>query len=77
VVTGYDFGTGQAVGRGTFWVEGDVIVFVWTRSPLPFTKLGVPTTLRWGIFRDKLTISTVPGRESEEVLALRPWIRVR
>ena len=72
---GLDLATGRVLSTGSYKLQGDLIRFVFRRGIA--VRLGVPYWLRWSVYRDRLTFSSVPGRQPLRVLTIRPWTRVR
>ena len=72
---GLDLATERVLSTGSYKLEGDLIRFVFRRGIA--VRPGVPYWLRWSVYRDRLTFSSVPGRQPLGVLAIRPWTRVR
>jgi hypothetical protein len=72
---GLDFSTGRVVATGTYRLTGNVIRFVFKTGVA--VQLGLTYSLRWSVYRDRLTFSSVPGRPSLGAFTLNPWTRVR
>lgn len=72
---GLDLSTGRVVATGTYRLTGNVIRFVFKTGVA--VQLGMTYSLRWSVYRDRLTFSSVPGRPSLGAFTLNPWTRVR
>ena len=72
---GLDLATGRVRGTGTYRLSGDVIRLVFRTGVA--VDPGTVYQLRWSVYRDRLTFSSVPGRPSLLLLTLKPWTRVR
>jgi hypothetical protein len=72
---GLDLATGRVLSTGSYKLEGDLIRFVFRRGIA--VRRGVPYWMRWSVYRDRLTFSSVPDRQTLGVLTIRPWTRVR
>lgn len=59
-----------------FTVSGSLATFVFPRG-VPGTVPGRHYVMRWSIYRDRLTWSSVPGRAPLGAFVITPWIRVR
>jgi hypothetical protein len=75
VFKGLDLNTGRVVATGTYRLTGNVIRFVFKTGVA--VQLGLTYSLRWSVYRDRLTFSSVPGRPSLGAFTLNPWTRVR
>lgn len=75
VFKGLDLSTGRVVATGTYRLTGNVIRFVFKTGVA--VQLGLTYSLRWSVYRDRLTFSSVPGRPSLGAFTLNPWTRVR
>jgi len=77
----YEFANGRFEGNstpretGTYTVDGDLLGLVFKTGR--FVQLGKRYALRWSVYRDKLTLSLVPGEEPIQAFAIKPWTRVR
>lgn len=68
----------RPVRRGArFTTSGNVATLVFPKPAPPGTVAGRTYTMRWSIYRDRLTWSKVPGRASLDLFFVTPWIRVR
>jgi hypothetical protein len=73
---GLDLDTGKVHGTGTYRLAGDIIRLVF-RSGIS-VQLGRTYWLRWSVYRDRLTFSSVRGRRNElQLFSIKPWTRVR
>jgi hypothetical protein len=72
---GIDLETGRVLSTGSYRVEGSLVHLVFTRGFA--VRLGQSYQLRWSIYRDRLTLSNVPGRPPLQALTVKPWTRVR
>jgi hypothetical protein len=75
VFKGLDLSTGRVVATGTYRLTGNVIRFVFKTGVA--VQLGQTYALRWSVYRDRLTFSSVPARPSLAAFTLNPWTRVR
>jgi len=68
----------RPVLRGArFTTSGNVATFVFP-APLPAGLVaGRIYTMRWSIYRDRLTWSRVPGRAGLRAFTITPWTRAR
>jgi hypothetical protein len=57
--------------------NGTIAIFVCEPPLVPGVVAGRRYQMRWSIYRDRLTWSTVPGRAGWSDFALTPWTRVR
>jgi hypothetical protein len=57
--------------------NGTVAIFVCEPPLVPGVVAGRRYLMRWSIYRDRLTWSTVPGRAGWSDFGLTPWTRVR
>ena len=67
----------RPVLRGArFATKGDVATFVFPAPPPAGIVAGRICTMRWSIYRDRLTWSPVPGRAALTLFFVKPWTRV-
>jgi TRAP-type C4-dicarboxylate transport system substrate-binding protein len=69
-----DLGAGN-IAIGTYDVEGDVVSLVFERGIA--VQLRRVYQLKWSVYRDSITYSTVPGSEPLLALLIKPWKRAR
>jgi len=66
--------TGHVVSTGTYQVSGNVVRFIFRTGVA--VHLGEAYSLRWSVYRDRLTFSGVPGRPTLGAFTIHPWTRV-
>jgi len=57
-------------------IRGDLATFVFTAGTTGLVA-GRPYTMRWSIYRDRLTWAPAPGRDRLDLFVKVPWTRVR
>jgi len=75
-----DRASGKTIGSGRYAVHGTNVSVVFTSLPAAISSLvGRVLWLDWSVYRDRLTFSEMPGRESMPLLPwkIHPWTRVR
>jgi TRAP-type C4-dicarboxylate transport system substrate-binding protein len=60
---------------GTYTLDGDIVRLVFATGIR--LQLGRPYELRWNVYRDSLTFSAAPGRETLLAFITEPYTRVR
>jgi len=60
--------------RGTYRIDGNVAYFVFLPGAIAVVP-GKTYAMRFNVYRDRLTWSSVPGRIGLRALAIEPWIR--
>ena len=76
-VKGLDLDTGKLLSTGTYLLQGNTIRFVF-KSGGYGVEPGKPYDLRWNVYRDRLTFSSLPGRQTIlKAFVIHPWTRVR
>jgi TRAP-type C4-dicarboxylate transport system substrate-binding protein len=66
--TGIEYG-------GSYVVRGDVLSATFDQCPTP--ECGVILEMRWSVYRDRLTLSAIPGRPFSSIGVAAPWERIR